>query len=201
MMTAVAVLLCYLVGSLPSAYLLVKWTTRVDIRTIGSGNVGATNALRTAGPLAGVVVLLIDILKGWLAAAVIPRWILGPPSPALALGCGLAAVLGHVFPCFLRFRGGKGVATTLGALGGSAPLIAGIVVATWGVVFLLSRYVSLGSLAAALAIPISQTMLHRSSGEILMGSVLAVLIIARHRANIQRLLGGVEHRAWSSPKH
>ena len=76
-MTALALLLCYLVGSLPSAYLLVKWTKHVDIRTIGSGNVGATNALRAAGPLAGMVVLLIDVLKGWLAAAAIPRWILG----------------------------------------------------------------------------------------------------------------------------
>jgi|MGYP001601984633 glycerol-3-phosphate acyltransferase PlsY len=196
-MTALALLLCYLVGSLPSAYLLVKWTKHVDIRTIGSGNVGATNALRAAGPLAGMVVLLIDVLKGWLAAAAIPRWILGLPSPALALGCGLAAVLGHVFPCFLRFRGGKGVATTLGALGGSVPVVAGIAVGVWVAVFLLSRYVSLGSLAAALAIPISQAMLHHSVAEILAGSVLAVLIIVRHRANIQRLLGGAEHRAWS----
>ena len=196
-MTLLAVLLCYLLGSLPSAYLLVKWTKRVDIRTVGSGNVGATNALRTAGPLAGIVVLLIDVLKGWLAAAAIPRWILGPVPPALALGCGLAAVLGHVCPCFLQFRGGKGVATTLGALGGSAPAVAGIVVGVWVAVFLLSRYVSLGSLAAALAIPISQAILRRSMTELVVGAVLAGLIIARHRANIQRLLSGVESRAWS----
>ena len=196
-MTLLAVLLGYLLGSLPSAYLLVKWTKRVDIRTVGSGNVGATNALRTAGPLAGIVVLLIDVLKGWLAAAAVPRWILGPVSPALALGCGLAAVLGHVYPCFLQFRGGKGVATTLGALGGSVPAVAGIVVGVWVAVFLLSRYVSLGSLAAALAIPIGQAILRHSMTEIAVGAVLAWLIIARHRANIQRLLSGVESRVWS----
>lgn len=189
-------LIGYLLGSLPTAYLLVKWTKRVDIRTLGSGNVGATNALRTAGPVVGVAVLLIDVLKGWLAAAIIPRWILGqaPPSAWALLG-GLAAVIGHNFPCFLRFRGGKGVATTLGALAGSVPVIAGIVVGVWLVVFLLSRYVSLGSLAAAVAIPVSQLTLHRSTSELLAGSALAVLMVVRHRTNIQRLLGGVEHRA------
>ena len=195
-MVALALLGCYLLGSIPTAYLLVKWTKRIDIRTIGSGNVGATNALRAAGAWAGLAVLVLDVLKGVLAAGLIPRWWLGSPASGLALACGLAAVLGHAFPCFLRFRGGKGVATTLGALSASAPMVAGVVVGVWLVVFLAFRYVSLGSLAAAVAIPISQLALHQALPDVLVGSVLAVLIIGRHRGNLQRLLSGVEPRAW-----
>ena len=196
-MVIIALIGCYLIGSIPTAYLLVRWTKRVDIRTIGSGNIGATNALRTAGPWAGVVVLLVDVLKGVVAAGAIPQWLLGSSASAMALGCGLAAVLGHDFPCFLRFRGGKGVATTLGVLGASAPSVAGLVVGVWLVVFFAFRYVSLGSLAAAMTIPISQLALHQSLPQVLIGATLAALIIVRHRGNIQRLLSGTEHRAWS----
>jgi len=196
MMLFLALLVSYLLGAIPTAYLLVKWAKGIDIRTMGSGNVGATNALRTVGLWAGVVVLAIDVLKGIIAAWLIPRWLLGETTPDRSLVCGLAAVLGHDFPCFLRFRGGKGVATTIGVLVGSVPLVAGIVVGVWLVVFGLFRYVSLGSIAAAVAIPLSQLALHQSRREILIGSGLAILIIARHRANISRLLSGAEHRIW-----
>jgi len=192
-----ALLLCYLLGSLPTAYFLVKWAKGIDIRTVGSGNVGATNALRTVGLWAGLVVLVGDVLKGVIAAGMVPRWMLGTTALGVRLACGLAAVLGHDFSCFLRFRGGKGVATTIGVFLGAAPLVAGMICAVWVLVFIAFRYVSLGSLVAAVAMPISQVVLRHSGGEILVGSCLAGLLIARHRSNIQRLLGGVEHRAWS----
>ena len=196
-----ALLVCYLIGSVPTAYWLVRLTTGTDVRTVGSGNVGATNAMRTAGPVIGVIVLLVDILKGVLAVWLVPRAVLNASGLERILACGLAAVLGHIFPCFLRFRGGKGVATTLGMLLGSMPIIAAIVMGTWIIGFALTRYVSIGSLVAAVAIPTAQLIMRQSLPAVLLGACLAVLIIVRHRANIQRLLGGVEHRAWSRKGH
>lgn len=197
MRVVVTFVLCYLLGSIPTAYLLAKWIKGIDIRTVGSGNVGATNALRTIGPWAGVVVLVIDVLKGVMAVRILPVRLLGIVSPGLALACGGAAVVGHAFPCFLQFRGGKGVATTMGVLLGSTLLIAGVVVGVWLLVFLSFRYVSLASVVAAVAIPLSQLAWHRSLSEVMIGSVLALLILIRHSLNLQRLLSGVEHRAWS----
>ena len=188
---------CYVFGGVPTAYWLVKWTKRVDIRTVGSGNVGATNALRTAGPWAGLIVLVIDILKGVFAAWVIPRWVFGGTSSELSLACGVAAVLGHDFSCFVGFQGGKGVATTLGVLLATTPLIAGVVGGVWAAVFVVSRYVSLGSVSAAVAIPFSQVALHRPWHDVWLGWCLAGLILVRHRDNLKRLLSGVEHRAWT----
>lgn len=194
-MEQVALLVSYLIGAIPSGYLLVRWTKRVDIRTTGSGNIGATNVLRAAGPGAGAGILTFDMLKGWAAARLIPAWLIGQATPATAFACGTAAVLGHVFPIFLRFKGGKGVATVLGALAGSDPLLALTVAGVWGAVFAATRYVSSGSLAAAIAIPLSQALYHRSGGEIALGALLAVVIVWRHKDNIQRLLAGTEHRA------
>ena len=200
MKLVLALLGCYALGSLPTAYLFVQWFKRVDIRTVGSGNVGATNALRTAGVWIGAAVFVMDVLKGVLAAALIPRWEGLPTAPVLPWVCGFAAVVGHDFPCWLRFQGGKGVATTIGALIGSSPLVAALVVGVWLVVFAASRYVSLASLAAAVTIPTSQLALHRSLDETVMGCILATLMVVRHRANLHRLLSGAEHRAWSADK-
>jgi len=192
-----ALLLCYLLGSIPTAYLVVKRARGIDIRTVGSGNVGTTNALRTAGPWAGGIVLFVDVLKGLVAAALVPRWMLGSNTLGTSLACGMAAVVGHAFPCFLRFRGGKGVATTLGVLAGSSLQLAGITTVAWLVVFACTRYVSVASLAAAAAIPLSQWVLHQAWPEVLIGVGLALLILGRHHTNLQRLLSGTEHRAWS----
>ena len=127
-----AFLASYLVGSFPTAYLFVKWLKRVDVRTVGSGNVGATNVTRVAGLWAGLAVFLIDLSKGLIATRLIASWLLSEPPPDLRLACGVLAVLGHNFPIFLRFRGGKGVATTIGVLLGTMPLVAGIYLAVWG---------------------------------------------------------------------
>ncbi len=188
----------YLIGSIPTAYLAVKWLKRIDVRTIGSGNVGATNVARAAGLWAGVVVFLVDVAKGLAAVLLIAPALLSAGSAAQRLGCGLAAVVGHVFPIFLGFRGGKGVATTIGVLVGAMPSVAAVCLFVWVVGFLPWRYVSVGSLAAAVTIPVAQGLAHQSRHEVLVGVALALLIIAKHRANIQRLLAGQEHRVGRS---
>ena len=182
-----AVVTSYLLGSLPTGFLVVKWMKRVDVRTVGSGNIGATNVTRAAGKGAGAAVFLLDLAKGWLAARVIA-------PPAYQLACGLAAILGHDFPIFLRFRGGKGVATTMGVWLAVAPVVAGVAVAVWLGGFLLFRYVSVGSLAAAVTIPVTQLSLHASPSDVMLSALIALLMIVRHRANIVRLLQGKEHR-------
>ena len=189
-----ALALSYLAGSLPTAYLIVKWLKRIDVRTIGSGNVGATNATRAAGWRAGAGVFTIDLAKGWVAVSVIAPWLLHHPTPAARLACGLLAVVGHSFPVFLKFKGGKGVATTVGVLAGGVPLVFWACLAAWVIAFALSRYVSVGSLAVAATLPIMQLLLGRPLTEVLLGMVLAALIIVRHRANIERLLQGTEPR-------
>ena len=188
----------YLLGSIPTAYLMVKRAARVDIRRVGSGNVGATNALRTAGPVVGAAVFVIDILKGVVAARWLPGWILGMHDPVLALACGLMAILGHNFPCFLNFQGGKGVATTIGVLLGTMPLVAGLVGLAWAAVFAATRYVSIASMVAAVAIPVGQAWAGQGRAEGLLGGCVAGLILLRHRSNVQRLLQGAEHRAFSA---
>ena len=193
-----AFVLAYLLGSIPTAYLLVKRVARVDIRTIGSGNVGATNALRTAGKAVGAAVFILDVLKGTAAARLIPLWVLGLDDSVLALACGLMAILGHNFPCFLKFQGGKGVATTIGVIVGVAPSIAAVCLGVWGIVFALCRYVSVASLAAAVTMPVTQAIMHRAPAEIFVGAVLALVIIVRHHANIARLRHGTEHRFGGS---
>ena len=187
----------YLVGSIPTAYLLVKRLKRVDVRTVGSGNVGATNVTRAAGLGAGTAVFLLDLAKGLVAVWGLAPWLARPVTPAVQLACGLAAVVGHVFPVFLGFRGGKGVATTIGVLIGTVPLIAVVCLAVWAGCFLVWRYVSVGSLAAAVTLPVVQTLVHRPLPEVLLGAALAGVIIARHRTNIIRLLHGTEHRSGS----
>ena len=185
----------YLVGSLPTAYLAVRWLKRVDVRTVGSGNVGATNVTRAAGLGPGVVVFLIDLGNGLAAVLVVAPWLVAPEilTPAVRLACGVSAVLGHAFPVFLRFQGGKGVATTIGVLLGTMPLVAGVYLAVWGLGFACSRYVSVGSLAATVALPIAQLLTRQALPDVLLGVALAALLIARHRANIVRLAQGTEH--------
>jgi glycerol-3-phosphate acyltransferase PlsY len=189
-----AVLGSYLIGSIPSGYLIVRWLKRIDVRTVGSGNVGATNVTRTAGKGAGLAVLLLDIAKGLLAVWVLAPWLIRPLSPAAQLGCGLAAVVGHAFPIFLNFRGGKGVATTIGVIVGVLPAAAAVALGVWLACLFLWRYVSVASIAAAATLPIVQWVARRTMPELLLGTALALLIIARHHTNIARLRQGTEHR-------
>ncbi len=188
--------LAYLIGSIPTGYLVTKCVARgADIRATGSGNVGATNVARVVGKGPGLLVLLLDVGKGLLAVGLVPGWWPGAaPSMLLRLVMGVAVVVGHDYPCFLRLQGGKGIATTLGVLVLLLPPLAGVCVLVWVAVFLWTRYVSLASIAASLALPLGLVILGYPAPTVIVGSCLAWLAIYRHRANIRRLSLGQEPR-------
>lgn len=182
----------YLLGSIPTAYLLVRWAAGVDVRTVSSGNVGATNAARAAGARVGLAVFVLDLLKGLLATWLIAPWALQPLPPAGPLACGVAAVVGHAFPVFLRLRGGKGVATAVGTLLGAALSSAAVFGLVWLACFLIWRYVSVASMVAAGSIPLTFVVRGEALHTMLLAAALGLLIIVRHRTNLQRLLRGCE---------
>jgi glycerol-3-phosphate acyltransferase PlsY len=184
----------YLVGAIPTSYLAGRLFRGVDLREHGSKNLGATNVYRTLGWRYAVPVGLFDIAKG-----AVPVLLLAPQvtdSQLFALGCGIAAIVGHVFSVFVRFRGGKGVATAAGVMLGLTPLALGVAALAWLIVLALSGYVSLASMAAAAVFPVAVYFLERPDRpEILWLDVLiAAGIIWLHRANIRRLLDGTESR-------
>lgn len=195
------IVIAYLIGGFPTALLAGKLIKGIDIRKAGSGNVGATNTWRVLGWRAGVAVLAIDLGKGLIAAALVPRIPFGPLplGPAdVGILCGLAAVLGHVFPVYIGFRGGKGVATTTGMLIATAPLPLGIAAGVFLLAFVFTGRVSIGSLLGAISVPVSIWCLNHygitAYPVLLLGltSGLAAFIVFNHRANIARLLRGEE---------
>lgn len=197
---AVMILAAYLLGAVPFGLLIARMRG-VDIRKVGSGNIGATNVLRSVGKPWGYLTFALDALKGYLPAAVFPMIgkLAGTDFQSLenaGLWCGLAAILGHNFPVYLGFKGGKGVATSAGALLGIAPAAVGIGLVVWALLFFPFRYVSLASIGAAVAIPVAGWFLYRGMGPTLPVAltVLGALVIWRHRSNIQRLLAGTESR-------
>ncbi|GIW72465.1 MAG: glycerol-3-phosphate acyltransferase [Planctomycetota bacterium] len=194
---AASVLGGYLLGSVPFGLLLGRWRG-VDPRAHGSGNIGATNVLRLLGPGWGAACLLLDAGKGAAAVALARELAVRQPE-LLAVLAGMAAVLGHVFPVWLRGRGGKGVATTAGALLALQPVALLAALAAFAAVVALTRYVSLGSIAAALVLPFA----HLLSASAPFGEglpltcavfALSALVLVRHRANLARLRAGTEHR-------
>lgn len=186
--------LATLVGGIPFGYLAGRLVKGVDLRRVGSGNLGATNAIRQLGWGWGIAVFGLDLFKGWLAVGLAQR--LGGEVPSwLPLAAGLAAILGHSFTPYLGFRGGKGVATSAGVFLRLAPVATGLTLLVFAVVVLASRIVSLSSLTAATAMPLF--LLWRQPGDRpLFGFALliALLIWIRHRANLRRLLRGEEPR-------
>ena len=189
--TVLAALAGYLAGSLPFGYWLVRVFKRQDIRTFGSGNIGATNVWRTYGPRLGAAVMLLDVAKGFVPAFVAAE-VAGPLAGALAGG---AAMLGHWRPVFMRFqRGGKMVATCGGALFGLAPLVGLAGVLIWLVVFALSRYASLASIAGAIALPFVALAMGEPWPIFLFVLLAAVGVLLLHRPNIARLRAGTENR-------
>jgi acyl phosphate:glycerol-3-phosphate acyltransferase len=197
MVPALALVIAYLSGSIPTAHLVGK-LKGVDLRKHGSGNLGATNVVRVLGWKIGAVVFLVDVLKGLLPVALLPRYIHSEVSPQLlAIAIGVAAILGHVRPAFLLWqKGGKGVATAAGVFLGLAWAPTLVVLAVWGVVFWATRYVSAASLAAAVLLPITLVVwfhdLH--SPVVIAGVVIAAFVFWTHRTNIARLRRGEEHR-------
>jgi glycerol-3-phosphate acyltransferase PlsY len=199
-----ALLGAYLLGSIPTAL----WVGRTffqlpDIREHGSGNAGATNTFRVLGKKAGSFVLLVDALKGFIAAYVLPHWLLSqgvitlPQLAYFQLACGALAVIGHIYPVFAQFRGGKGVATILGMMLGVAPATVGICLLVFLLMLAVFRYVSLASMTAGLAFALLQLLPAFRPAQpflVVVGFVLAALLIYTHRANIGRLRAGTESR-------
>lgn len=186
----VFVIASYLLGSVPTGLLLGK-ALGVDIRTYGSGNIGATNVYRALGRRVGVITLLGDCLKG-LVPVLAARWY-GLPDIWVA-AVGLAAFLGHIYTVFLRFKGGKGVATALGVFLGSSPLAVLIALGVFALILGKWRYVSLASITAAAAMPLIVAVIDRRPLIIIMTLLIATLVIWKHRENIGRLKTGTEHR-------
>jgi glycerol-3-phosphate acyltransferase PlsY len=193
----------YLIGSIPAGYIAGR-IVGIDIRTVGSGNIGATNVTRVLGKRYGYPVFIVDFLKGFAAVGMSimiakrtqPVLI---PSELLGVVGAVACVLGHSFPVWLGFKGGKGVAASAGALFGLMPFVALIAVAVWLIIFYLTRYVSVASMTAALAVPItilSMMFLGQTGGTALLyfSICLAAVVIVRHRSNLLRLVRGTEPR-------
>ena len=195
----ITLVFAYLAGSLPTGFLVAR-AMRVDITQVGSGNIGATNVFRVLGKGPGALVLIVDLLKGALAVLVAPILAAAvTPTDSLALPAlaALGAVLGHNYTCWLGFKGGKGVATSAGAMAALIPPAFGVTVITWLLVFFLSRYVSMASIAAAVILPVAT--IFTVSGPtrwplVAFTSALAALAVWRHRANIERLKAGTELR-------
>jgi acyl phosphate:glycerol-3-phosphate acyltransferase len=181
----------YLLGSIPTGYLWAR-ARGIDIRTVGSGNIGATNVMRALGKGPGITVLLIDALKGFLPVFLAPRIFPEVQRHTLQIVCCVCVIAGHNWTCWLKFKGGKGVATTAGAMLAmlTLPLLSAL--AVWGIVFALSRYVSLASIVAAAALPVATWFFTR--GLVWFTAIIGVVIIYKHKANIQRLLAGTENR-------
>ncbi len=182
------ILAAYLLGSVPTGYILGR-LAGVDVRKAGSGNVGATNVARVVGKTRGALTLIVDVGKGWLAVFVARQLEMSLLCVTLV---GIAVFLGHLYPIFLRFHGGKGVATALGVFLALAPGATLVLIGIFALTVAASRVVSLGSMSAALAAPVVFWLLGLPPMVVAMGGAIALMIIWRHRSNIQRLLAGTE---------
>lgn len=183
------ILLGYFIGSIPNGLLIGKYIYGVDIRQFGSKNIGATNAYRVLGPWPAFWVFLTDLLKG-VAGVYAGSFLVGTPLAMLA--GGIAAMAGHNWSLFLGFKGGRGVATGLGVIAVLVPKVTVIVFAVWAIIVYLTRYVSLGSIVAAILVPILMWFFGESWEVLGFGIIAALFVIIRHRPNIERLLKGEE---------
>jgi len=192
-----AVVAAYLLGSVPFAMIAAKLFGLADPRTFGSGNPGATNVLRTGNKKAALFTLIGDALKGWVAVFVAQQAGLSPLAVGLV---ALAVFFGHLFPVFLGFKGGKGVATAAGVLLALDPLLGLAVLATWLLVAYVSRYSSLAALIAAVSAPLYMVLLHGADGHFAVIMAIALALIAKHWPNLQRLMAGQESKIGSKKK-
>jgi glycerol-3-phosphate acyltransferase PlsY len=190
---AIAVLVgAYLSGSVPYGLLIAR-ARGVDVTKVGSGNIGATNVARALGKKTGVIVLVLDALKG-LGPALAAR-LLWPDRPGISAAAGLLAILGHVFPIWLKLRGGKGVATGLGVFLALTPLATLAAAVVFGAIYATKRIVSVGSIAAATILPLAMLVLHAPRAHLALGIAAWLLVLIRHQSNIRRLLRREEGRS------
>ncbi len=191
------VLASYFAGAIPFSYLIVRYRLGTDVRKLGSGNAGATNVLRTAGVGAGLMTLILDVVKG--AGTVVAAELLGAP-PAIVAACGFAAVAGHVFPVYLLFRGGKGVATASGVFGVLSPFPTLVAIGVFVIVAVPTRYVALASVCSAASYPLALWGASRAgwveAGPWILPAAFGIsaLVVYKHRENLRRLRNGTEPR-------
>ena len=185
------VVVAYLIGSVPFAWLLARRWGSADLRRVGSGNVGAANVLRASGVKAGVLVAVLDIAKGALSVVLAERFGGGGAAPAAA---GLAAIVGHIYPVWLRFRGGKGVATACGVFSMLTPLAVPPALGIFFVTVWITKYISLGSVLASIALPPIAYALGSPAPAVAAAFAASIIIVFRHRANVLRLRMGTERR-------
>jgi len=202
----IGIIVSYFIGSIPTAYIFGWVLKGIDIRKFGSGNVGATNAMRVLGKPAGMTVLALDILKGFLAVVFLGDFmalrIAGLSEETLRIILGLSCISGHNWTIFLRFKGGKGVATTFGVLLGLAvkigglKVILGLAILTWLGVFMITRIVSVASILTGISLPIYTVLFKQSPALVFLSIILAIFILLRHRANLKRIFQGKEKRLF-----
>ena len=191
-MLVLALLLSFLCGSIPFGVLIGK-SRGVDVRAVGSGNIGTTNVWRALGPVAGGIVFALDVAKG-IAGPILGKWLIPETEIGIA-ACGIAAVLGHTFSPFLGFKGGKGIATSLGALLGLMPIVGVIIFAFWGVILGLTRMISAASIAACVALPILAIAFHHQQWPyVVVALLMAIVAFVKHIPNLKRIKAGVEPR-------
>jgi glycerol-3-phosphate acyltransferase PlsY len=196
MLLALVVLAGYLLGSVPFAYLLAR-RQGINLRAAGSGNIGAANVLRTTGVTTALIVLLLDALKGAVAVLGAQAMATGTVVPMAA---GLAAIVGHVYPVWLKFRGGKGVATSAGVFAVLAPTALAIAGIAFVAIVVVTRFVSAGSVVAAIALVVATAIVTDAPGPVVAGAVAAALIVlGRHHGNLRRLVSGTERRIGLRP--
>ncbi|MBD3378886.1 MAG: glycerol-3-phosphate 1-O-acyltransferase PlsY [Candidatus Omnitrophica bacterium] len=197
----ISVPLAYLLGSVPTGYIFAKALKGIDIREHGSGNVGATNVYRVVGKGPGLVVFALDLLKGSVAVMLIPK-LMGSILPQastisnenIKILLGAAAILGHIWTIFLRFKGGKGVATTAGVMTALSPVLLLICLSIWIIVFSITHYVSMASIIASVCLPVVAVIMGKDLEFVLFCSILCLVGVFAHRANIKRLLRGEEKK-------
>ncbi len=190
-MLFLALALSFLCGSIPFGVLIGK-SRGVDVRAVGSGNIGTTNVWRALGPVAGGIVFALDVGKG-VVGPLLGKWL----APDLEIGiaaCGIAAVLGHTFSPFLGFKGGKGIATSLGALLGLMPIVGVLIFVVWGVVLGLTRMISAASIVACIALPILALLFHAPAPYFVVALLMSVVAFTKHIPNLKRIKAGVEPR-------
>jgi glycerol-3-phosphate acyltransferase PlsY len=191
MITLLAAAIAYVLGAIPFGYLLVRWTTGRDVRSGGSGNIGATNVLRTTGRAAGIATLLLDIGKGYLAV-----WIAGRLSDQQVVAMSvatLAVMAGHAYPVFLHFKGGKAVASFVGAFLCLTPVALGAVLVVFVVVVAWTRFISMASVVSAATFPLAVWLMQKDEIMLATAAIAGAFIIYKHSSNIQRLHAGTEH--------
>ena len=183
--------LSYLLGSIPNGLIFGKLIWKKDLRKIGSGNIGATNAWRNLGKPAGLLIFALDFLKGALSVLLAENF---NGEPLVMILAGFFAILGHSFSLFLKFHGGKGVATGLGVIAMLMPKVTAIVFLIWLAIVFVTRYVSLGSIVASICVPLLAIFFDEPTEFILLGALAAVFITVRHKENISRLSKGIENK-------